>query len=197
MHYCTKTMKVRKCGTASRTAFGKVALVAAALFTGYAQADTYAKLSGDTFAYYSDAECTQSIEAPATGLAGVTVLFADDAEYQALVPHANELAAAAAVALQNDITLTADADWRAIDFDMNGKVIVLKGYDLYVHKPQGTGRITSGNVLDPAGYSFGTTSSYYDGNWLYLGTTGGKVSAKQRFSLPKARPCYFKTQTLY
>ena len=93
MHYCTKTMKVRKCGTASRTAFGKVALVAAALFTGYAQADTYAKLSGDTFAYYSDAECTQSIEAPATGLAGVTVLFADDAEYQALVPHANELTA--------------------------------------------------------------------------------------------------------
>ena len=103
MHYCTKTMKVRKCGTASRTAFGKVALVAAALFTGYAQADTYAKLSGDTFAYYSDAECTQSIEAPATGLAGVTVLFADDAEYQALVPHANELAAAAAVALQSNV----------------------------------------------------------------------------------------------
>lgn len=166
-------------------------------------AEVFAKLVNGAFHYYADATCAPESEllpgeAPSS-IAGVKVVFANDAEYQALVPHAEELAMAlgGTAHLQNDITLTADADWRAMDFNLNGKVITLMGWDLYVHKPQGTGRITSGNVLNPDGYSFGSSASYYDGNWLYLGNSGGAVSAKQSFSLPKARPCYFKTQTLY
>ena len=92
------------------------------------------------------------------------------------------------------MTLTADTDWRGIDFNMNGKTIVLRGWDLYVHKPLGTGRITSGNVLNPEGYTFVSGSSY-SGDLLYLGSTSGGVSAMQNFTLVKARPCHFKTQT--
>ena len=166
-------------------------------------AEVFAKFLNGAFHYYADAMCAPESELPPgeapSSIAGVKVVFANDAEYQALVPHAEELAIALGgmAHLQNDITLTADADWRAMDFNLNGKVITLMGWDLYVHKPQGTGRITSGNVLNPDGYSFGSSASYYDGNWLYLGNSGGAVSAKQSFSLPKARPCYFKTQTLY
>ena len=163
-------------------------------------ADTvFAKLVDGTFTYYTNISCSaesQLAEAPATGIEDCVVLFANDAEYQALVPYTNELATAfgGVPYLQDDVTLTADADWRAMDFNLNGKVIVLKGGDLYVHKPLGEGRITAGNVLDPDGYSF-ASGSYYSGNLLYLGSTSGGISAKQAFTLPKARPCYFKTQT--
>ena len=190
------------------------------MFANHVQADTYAKLSGDTFAYYSDAECTQSIEAPVTGLAGVTVLFADDAEYQALVPHANELAAAAAVALQNDVTLAADADWRVIDFDLNGKVITLMGWDLQVRKPQGTGRITAGNLIVNGDFENGLTpwtvtssgscwvndgsqtksqlkNIPYSGNhWLALWVSSGKYTTRphitQTFTVPKSLTAYVR-----
>ena len=156
----------------------------------------YAKAVNGALAYFSDEDCTLPAEIPAEGLAACKkVLFADDAEFQTLVPFTNEIAVAGVpVCLQSNVTLTADADWRAIDFDLNGKVITLMGWDLQVHKPQGTGRITSGNVLDPAGYSFASGSSY-SGNLLYLGSGDGGVSARQSFTLPKARPCYFKTQT--
>ena len=129
------------------------------------------------------------------GMDYMKALFANDAEFQALAQRTNELAAAnVSVFLQNDITLTADADWRAIDFDLNGKTIVLKGYDLKLHKTHGTGRITSGNVLNPDAYNF-VSGSYYSGDLLYLGSGSGSISAMQNFTLPKARPCYFKTQT--
>ncbi len=129
------------------------------------------------------------------GMDYMKVLFADEAEFQALVPHTNEIAAAhAQVYLQDDVVLTGDTDWREIDFNMNGKTIVLRGWDLYVHKPKGTGRITSGNILNPEGYTFVSGSSY-SGDLLYLGSTSGGVSAMQNFTLVKARPCHFKTQT--
>ncbi len=129
------------------------------------------------------------------GMEYMKVLFADNAEFQALAQHTDEIAAAhATVLLQDDITLTEDADWRAIDFDMNGKTIVLKGWDLKLGKPQGIGRITSGNLLNPDGYTFVSGSSY-SGDLLYLGSGSGAISAMQNFTLPKSRPCYFKMQT--
>lgn len=163
-------------------------------------AEVFAKLVNGAFHYYADATCAPESEllpgeAPSS-IAGVKVVFANDAEYQALVPHADELAIALGgmAHLQNDITLTEDLDWRAMDFNLNGKTIVLKGYDLMVRKPQGEGRVTSGNVLNPNGYSF-MSGSYYSGDLIYLGSTSDALSAKQAFTLPKARPCYFKTQT--
>ncbi|MBQ2625709.1 MAG: C10 family peptidase [Kiritimatiellae bacterium] len=157
----------------------------------------YAKLVDGTFAYFGDEACMLSAETPAEGLAACKkVLFADDAEFRALVPFTNEIAAAGVpVCLHSNVTLTADTDWRAFDFDLNGKVVVLKGYDLYVHKPQGTGRITAGNVLDPFGYSF-TGSSNNGGSdtyeWLWLGKED--CGAWQNFILPKSRTCYLKTK---
>lgn len=129
-------------------------------------AEVFAKLVNGAFHYYADATCAPESEllpgeAPSS-IAGVKVVFANDAEYQALVPFTNELvnALGGMAHLQNGITLTEDLDWRAMDFNLNDKVITLKGYDLYVHKPQGTGRITAGNVLNPDGYSF-VSGSYY------------------------------------
>ncbi len=129
------------------------------------------------------------------GMDYMKALFATDGEFQALAQHKDELDAAnVSVFLQDDITLNADADWRAIDFDMNGKTILLKGYDLKLRKTHGTGRITSGNVLNPDAYNFVSGSSY-SGNLLYLGSNDGGISAMQNFTLVKDRPCYFKTQT--
>ena len=163
-------------------------------------ADVCAKLVNGTFHYYADATCSPASELPPdaapSSIAGLRVFFANDDEYQALVPFTNELATAfgGVAYLQNDLTFTADADWRAMDFNLNGKTIVLKGYDLMVRKPQGEGRVTSGNVLNPNGYSF-ASGSYYSGDLIYLGSADEELSAKQAFTLPKARPCYFKTQT--
>ena len=163
-------------------------------------ADVCAKLVNGTFHYYADATCSPASELPPdaapSSIAGLRVFFANDDEYQALVPYTNELATAygGVAYLQNDLTFTADADWRAMDFNLNGKTIVLQGYDLMVRKPQGEGRVTSGNILNPDGYSF-ASGSYYSGDLIYLGSADEELSAKQAFTLPKARPCYFKTQT--
>ena len=127
------------------------AVAFAAIAPGAASADTYAKLANGTFAYFSDAECTQSIEAPETGLAGAIVLFADDAEYQSLVPYASELAGAT-VALQNDVSLEADCDWRAFDFNINGKTITLAGYKLSAGRIAGKGTITAGELVENGGF---------------------------------------------
>ena len=166
----------------------------------YATSDVCAKLVEGSFHYYKDDTCLPESEllpadAPES-IAGVKVVFANDAEYQALVPFTNELvnALGGMAHLQNGITLTEDLDWRAMDFNLNDKVITLKGYDLYVHKPQGTGRITAGNVLNPDGYSF-VSGSYYSGDLLYLGSGNGAVCARQTFTLAKSRTCYFKMQT--
>ena len=105
-----------------------IAATAAAMVSFNSAGDTFfAKLAGDNFVYYDDISCENAVEAPETGLSGCTVLFADDLEFQSLVQYAEDNPGAfddATVALQNDITLTSDADWRAIDFDLNGKSIV-------------------------------------------------------------------------
>jgi len=172
----------------------------------YAPADICAKLVDGAFHYYKDDTCLPESEllpedAPES-IAGVRVVFANDAEYKALVPFTNELATALGglAQLQKDVTLTDDTDWRDMEFNMNGKTITLKGWDLQVHKPQGSGRITAGNILNPDGYVYSSGASA-DANWIYLGagsTKGGlssRLSAKQTFTLPKSRTCYFKTQT--
>ena len=130
------------------------------------------------------------------GIDYMKAFFANDAEFQALAQHADEIAARhVTVFLQDDITLTADADWRALDFNLNGKTIVLKGWDLYVRKPQGEGRITAGNVLNPHGYTFdsgsnnGGSATY---EWLWLKSSG--QGAHQNFTLPKSRTCFLKTR---
>ena len=192
-----------------------VAIFAAGMVSDIlADGTVYAKLSDGTFTYYEDVACEVPVEAPSTGIAGCVVLFADDAGYQALIPYTNELAmAVGGVAhLQGDLTLTADADWRAMDFDLNGKVITLRGYDLAVRKPRGVGRITAGNLIrngdfdtGEEGWTFsastwrtgssGSSSNNkpYDGNiWLAVGTSSGSVAAKQTFTVPRTGDCYVR-----
>ena len=165
-----------------------------------------AKLVDGTFHFYTNITCSPESELPPEdtpdSIAGYMVFFANDAEYQALVPYTNELKTAAGGVphLQDNVTLAADADWRAMDFNLNGKTIVLKGWDLKVRKPRGSGRITSGNLLDPDGYTVNEGSSV-NGDWIYLGSGSTKegldsrLSATQIFTLPKSRTCHFKTQT--
>ena len=186
-------------------------------------AEVCAKLVNGTFHYYADASCSPASELPPdaapSSIAGLRVFFANDDEYQALVPYTNELATAlgGTASLQNDITLTADTDWRAIDFDLNGKVIVLKGYDLYVHKPQGEGRITAGNLVANGDFEDGTTgwtctggsvntsadgdgvgsknkNKPFTGNhWCILHTSNSSTKGiKQTISMPKTRNCYIR-----
>ena len=165
-----------------------------------------AKLVNGTFHFYGDISCSSESELPPEdtpdSIAGYMVFFANDAEYQALVPYTNELKTAAGGVpyLQDNVTLAADADWRAMDFNLNGRTIVLKGWDLKVRKPQGSGRITSGNLLDPDGYTCNEGSSV-NGSWIYLGSGSSqesldtRLSATQVFTLPKSRTCHFKTRT--
>ena len=165
-----------------------------------------AKLVDGTFHFYTNITCSTESELPPEdtpgSIAGYMVFFANDAEYQALVPYTNELKTAAGGVpyLQDNVTLAADADWRAMDFNLNGKTIVLKGWDLKVRKPLGSGRITSGNLLDPDGYTCNDGSSM-NGDWIYLGSGStddgldSRLSATQIFTLPKSRTCHFKTQT--
>ncbi len=123
-------------------------------------------------------------------------LFANDAEFQALASHKAQLDAShVQVLLQNDITLTADADWRAIDFDMNGKTVFLQGWDLIVRKPQGTGRFTSGNLINPTGFST-ANGAYRSGDWwTFAGKPYGDLNIYQNFTVPKARNVYVKFKT--
>ncbi len=188
----------------------------------YAPSDVCAKLVNGAFHFYKDATCSPeselSPEDSPSGIAGCTVLFANDAEYQALVPFTNELATAkgGVAQMQGDITLTDDTDWRAMDFDMNGKTVTLRGWDLQVRKPQGTGRITAGNLISNGGFengltgwtttgSVGTTvgsgagrdagsnkNKPFAGNhWLYMGTPYG-VHVQQTFTMPRTRTCYLR-----
>ena len=177
-----------------------------ALCAATANADTiFAKLVADEFAYYTNSACTvesQLATPPETGIAGCKVLFANDAEYQALVPYTNELATAMGGVpyLQGHVTLTADADWSAMDFNMNNKTVTLRGWDLTVRKPRGTGRFTSGNLIDPAAFTT-TEYSYKDGSWYVLmgkeadGNYPGTRRLYQSFIVPKARNIYLKFKT--
>lgn len=126
------------------------------------------------------------------GMDYMKALFADDAEFQALAQHADEMAANhITVFLQDDITLTADADWRALDFDMNGKTVTLAGYDLKIRRPQGTGRITSGNVIVTNGFTT-LGSANWQGDGFYQLKNNNTLGIKQTFTLPKSRPCYLR-----
>ena len=163
----------------------------------YSVADVCAKLVNGTFHYYADASCSPASELPPdaapSSIAGLRVFFANDDEYQALVPYTNELATAfgGVAYLQNDLTLTADTDWRAIDFGMNGKTVTLAGYDLKIRRPQGTGRITSGNVIVTNGFTTVNSTKWY-GDGFYQLKTNNKLGLKQTFTLPKSRPCYLR-----
>ena len=182
------------------------AALAVALCAATANAETtFAKLVDGTFKYYTNSACTpesQLAAPPATGIKGCKVLFGSDEEYQALVPYTNELATAMGGVpyLQGNVTLTADADWRAMDFNMNNKTVTLKGWDLSVRKPQGTGRFTSGNLIDPAAFTT-TDYSYKDGSWYVLkgkeedGNYPGTRRLYQSFTVPKSRNLYLKFKT--
>ena len=168
-------------------------------------ATIFAKLEDGEFKYYTNSACTvesQLATPPETGIAGCKVLFGSDEEYQALVPYTNELATAMGGVpyLQGHVTLTADADWSAMDFNMNNKTVTLKGWDLTVRKPQGPGRFTSGNLIDPAAFTT-TDYSYKDGSWYVLmgkeadGNYPGTQRLYQSFTVPKSRNLYLKFKT--
>ena len=113
-----------------------------------AEAVTYAKYSSEKeeFTFYDDEACTTEVSGTLDG--DTSVMFASDAEFQALVAHKDEIAdARAKVVLQNDVKLTADADWRAFDFNINGKTITLDGWDCKVGRVQGTGTFAAGNLV--------------------------------------------------
>ena len=181
----------------------------------------YAKLDGDgKWRFFNDEMIPLNEEEGEDNLEqGVKVLFSSDAELKTLAAqHGEEIAAAGATyCLENDITLTADTDWRAFDFDMNGKTITLMGWDLYVRKPQGAGRITAGNLITNGdfengseGWTFGsayervTASGYgvtadtckdrpFAGNhWCVIGTANDKAGATAHFTVPKDGECYIR-----
>ena len=181
----------------------------------------YAKLDGDgKWRFFNDEMIPLNEEEGEDDLEpGVKVLFSSDAELKTLASqHGEEIAAAGATyCLENDITLTADTDWRAFDFDMNGKTVTLAGYDLQVGKPQGVGRFTAGNLIangdfenGTAGWTLGsqyeraTASGYgvtadtckdrpFAGNhWCVIGTANDKAGATAHFTAPKDGECYIR-----
>ncbi|MBQ9431039.1 MAG: hypothetical protein IJU44_05760 [Kiritimatiellae bacterium] len=182
-----------------RTAGLFTAATAAAIVSFNAAADTFfAKLVGQNFVYYDDISCENAVEAPETGLGGCTVLFASDLEFQSLVQYAEDNPGAfddVTVALQNDITLTADTDWSAIDFNMNGKAVTLQGYDLKVHKPV-NGRFSAGNLINPltpSGNGSATWSA--GGGWWNVGTSSKSNALWWDFTPPKSRNIYIACKT--
>ena len=162
----------------------------------------YAKLVEDSFHYYNDVSCSPESEVSSEdvpdSIAGCIVLFANDAEYQALVPYTNELATASGgmAYLQNNVTLTGDTDWSAMDFNLNGKVVTLQGWDLTVHKPQGEGRITSGNLINQTAFSVAYGAWNAGGGWYgFAGSQAnsyGNRDVFQSFTVPKARDVYLQ-----
>ena len=161
----------------------------------------YAKLVEGSFHYYTNISCSseselQSGDAPSS-VAGCIVLFANDAEYQALVPYTNELATASGgmAHLQNNVTLTADTDWSAMDFDMNGKAVTLCGYDLKVRKPV-NGRFSAGNLINPLSASGNATSTWSAGNgWWNVGSAKKENALWWNFTPPKSRNIYINCKT--
>jgi len=116
-----------------------------------AEAVTYAKLSGGTFKFYDDEACERANESQTAVDSDTIVFFASDAEFQAL--KADGVKAEVAKAkdgvpyLQNDIKLTANVDWRAFDFNINGKTVTLDGWDCRVGRVQGAGTFAAGNLV--------------------------------------------------
>lgn len=124
------------------------ALLAGFVATAFcsAEAVTYAKLSDEKFKFYSDETCTTEVSG--TLGADTSVMFSSDAEFQALVARKDEIDdAGAKVVLQNDVKLTANADWSAFDFNINGKTVTLDGWDCRVGRVQGAGTFAAGNLV--------------------------------------------------
>ena len=157
----------------------------------------FAKLVDGVFHYYEDKACTSELppQLAPQSIAGCVVLFGSDAEYQALVPYTNELTTAFGVVLQNDVTLTADADWSVFDFDMDGKAVTLRGYDLKVHKPV-NGRFSAGNLINPLSPSGNGDSTWSAGSgWWNVGTKSKNNALWWNFTPPKSRNIYIACKT--
>ncbi|MCQ2393621.1 MAG: hypothetical protein MJ249_04965 [Kiritimatiellae bacterium] len=105
----------------------------------------YAKLDGDGYAYYGAEH--ERVGAPTTGITGLPLAFANDAEFQALVAVPERVAQAAGVILERNITLSEDVDWSGFDFDFAGNTINLAGHNLTVASLNGEGLVT-----DATGY---------------------------------------------
>ena len=107
----------------------------------------YAKPKNGSYVYYN--QSMTEVAAPAGGLDdSITLVFSTEAEYQALVTAPEDVARAKGVALANDVVLTANTDWSALEFDMNDHVITLVGCNLKVASLLGTGTVTSsGSVI--------------------------------------------------
>ncbi len=102
----------------------------------------YAKLDGEGYKFYDTTG--QEVAAPEGGLTlQIPLAFADDAEYQELVAAPERVALSKGAVLETDVVLTADADWTAQDFDLNGHVITLAGSHLKMGRLSGTGAVTS------------------------------------------------------
>ena len=162
----------------------------------FSASSLFAKLVDGTFHYYEDKSCTSELppQLAPQSIAGCVVLFGSDAEYQALVPYTNELATAFVV-LQNDVTLTADADWSAFDFNMDGKAVTLRGYDLKVHKPV-NGRFSAGNLIDPLSRTGNGSDTWSaGGGWWNVGTKSKNNALWWDFTPPKSRNIYIACKT--
>jgi hypothetical protein len=133
--------------------------------------------ANDRWAYYDD-ELNPFDGEWKFGLKYMKAVFSSDAEFRALAQRTEEMASNhVAVLLQDDVTLTADADWRAIDFEMNGKTITLMGNTLTVHKPKGVGRITAGNLITNGGFEDGGSGWVFGANSGTVTASGYGVSA--------------------
>lgn len=141
----------------------RIVAVFAAVAAFEAFAAGYAKLDAGAFKFYSDETCTTEVSGTLDG--DTSVMFASDAEFQALVAHKSEIAAAGAkVVLQNDVKLTADADWRAFDFDINGKTVTLDGWDCRVARVQGAGTFAAGNLVTNGDFETNTSQNGWNKN---------------------------------
>lgn len=136
----------------------------------------YAKFEDGVFSYF-DTNMV-SVAAPKDGMTNtIMILFSDNAEYQALLSGAaEEVARAKMFALENDIVLTANTDWSAQAFDLNGHVISLSGCNLKVSSLLGEGYVTScGSVIANGNFSADTIPS--GSTRVTLSPKGWKASA--------------------
>lgn len=138
--------------------FAFAAFAAAGAMTAFADepetSQIYAKASGEELVYFSDEDCTTSVEAPARGvLACAKVFFADDTGFKTLAQYADDIATNNIPAcLFDNVTLTTNCNWSAFDFNINGKTITLAGYKLSAGRIAGEGTITAGELVVNGGF---------------------------------------------
>ncbi len=137
----------------------------------------YAKFAGSGYAYFNTTG--DRVTAPASGMNGtIPLAFSNDAEYQALVAAPARVALASGVVLEKDTLLKVDADWSALEFDMNGHEIDIGGRHLKVASLKGTGGITStGEMIANGGFTFDPLTS---GSNVAMTPTGWRNSGTVR-----------------